>query len=508
MNHTLVWLQWLYALPFVLIWLFFLRRRQQREQQARITLQDTTEAGLTEPTSLHPLIDPLKCVGSGGCVSACPEGAVIGIIEGKANLIDPTRCIGHGACADACPHQAISLVFGTERRGVDIPVLNDDFQTSIPGIYIAGELGGMGLIRNAVTQGRQAMEAIAATLSQGQSDISVEQGASDKTQNLLDVIIIGAGPAGLAAALSAKEQGLSYQVLEQESLGGTLAHYPRGKVVMTQPADLPLVGKFQFREVSKERLMDFWIQSVEQQQLMIQTGQRVEKIRSYSGGFAISSSLTKSANIVGDKDDVGDNADPALSQDPTNQQQTQEDSRGCANGRTLWQARRVLLCIGRRGTPRKLGVPGEDLPHVVYRLIDPEQYQRQSVLVVGGGDSALEAAIALADQPGTQVTLCYRGSAFNRARSKNRDQLREKVAAGSIRLLLNANVTNIEATRVDVLCDAAADSADSPDSNTPSATKTQCSIQADTVLIAAGGVLPTTFLKDIGIQVDTRYGTA
>ena len=507
MNNTLVWLQWLYALPFVLIWLFFLRRRQQREQQARITLQDTTEAGLTEPTSLHPLIDPLRCVGSGGCVSACPEGAVIGIIEGKANLIDPTRCIGHGACADACPHQAISLVFGTERRGVDIPVLNDDFQTSIPGIYIAGELGGMGLIRNAVTQGRQAMEAIAATLSQGQSDISVEQGASDKTQNLLDVIIIGAGPAGLAAALSAKAQGLSYQVLEQESLGGTLAHYPRGKVVMTQPADLPLVGKFQFREVSKERLMDFWVQSVEQQQLVIQTGQQVEKILPHSDGFTISSSLAKSANIVGDKDDVGDD-DSALNLGPTNQPQAQENSRGCANGRTLWQARRVLLCIGRRGTPRKLGVPGEDLPHVVYRLIDPEQYQHQSVLVVGGGDSALEAAIALADQPGTQVTLCYRGSAFNRARSKNRDQLHEKVATGCIRLLLNANVTNIEATRVDVLCDVAADSADPSDTNISSTTKTQCSIQADTVLIAAGGVLPTAFLKDIGIQVDTRYGTA
>jgi len=476
-NNTLVWLQWLYALPFVLIWLFFLRRRRQREQQARITLKDTTEAGLTEPVSLHPLIDPLKCVGSGGCVSACPEGAVIGIIEGKANLIDPTRCIGHGACADACPHQAISLVFGTERRGVDIPVLNDDFQTSVSGIYIAGELGGMGLIRNAVTQGRQAMEAIAASLSQsqGQSDVSVEQSASDETPHLLDVLIIGAGPAGLAAALSAKEQGLSYQMLEQESLGGTIAHYPRGKVVMTQPAALPLVGKFQFREVSKETLMDFWTQLANQQQLIIQTGQCVEKVLPHSNGFTVSSSLTRSASIVGDKDDVGD--------------------------RTLWQTRRILLCIGRRGTPRKLGVPGEDQPHVVYRLIDPEQYQHQSVLVVGGGDSALEAAIALADQPGTQVTLCYRGNAFNRARSKNRDQLHEKVVTGSICLLLNANVTKIEATTADILCDAIPDHVDNRGANTG------VSIQADTVLVAAGGVLPTTFLHKTGIQIDTRYGT-
>lgn len=467
-NSTL-WLQWLYALPFLLIWLLYLRHRQQRQHQARITLQDTTEAGLTEPTSLHPLIDPLRCVGSGGCVSACPEGAVIGIIDGKANLIDPTRCIGHGACAEACPHNAISLVFGTERRGVDIPLLGEDFQTSVPGIYIAGELGGMGLIRNAVTQGQQAVEAIAADLKDDLSSANTSLGAQigSDHRDCLDVLIIGAGPAGLAAALAAKQQGLSYQVLEQESMGGTIAHYPRGKVVMTQPVELPLVGTLRFREVSKETLMQFWQHTTDSQQLRIQTGHRVEQITSLNSN-TVSTGTARAAGF---------------------QIRSVSTSAGDSHE---WQAWRVLLCIGRRGTPRKLGVPGEASPHVVYRLIDPEQYRQQSVLVVGGGDSALEAALALSEQPETPVTLCYRGAAFNRARSKNRDRLDNAVRAGRIRVMMEANVARIQSGHVVIR---------GPDASE------EC-VDAEAVIIAAGGILPTAFLQQVGIQVDTRYGTA
>ena len=185
------------------------------------------------------------CIGCNSCSEVCPEGDVIGIIEEKAALINPTDCIGHGACAEACPVDAITLVFGTEKRGVDIPYVNENFETNVPGIFIAGELGGMGLIRNAIEQGRQAMESICQKPGLGQG-------------NDLDVVIIGAGPAGFSATLGAHANNLRYVTLEQESLGGTVSHFPRGKLVMTQPAELPIVGKVQFTEISKEQLLGFW----------------------------------------------------------------------------------------------------------------------------------------------------------------------------------------------------------------------------------------------------------
>lgn len=510
MDSSLNWLHYLYLLPFLLIWLLFVRHSQNKQKAALSTLQDTTNAGLTEPLSLHPAIDPLKCVGSGGCVSACPEGAVIGIIDGKASLIDPTRCIGHGACAEACPHQAIALVFGTERRGVDIPLLGADFQTNVPGIYIAGELGGMGLIRNAITQGTQAVEAIASQLEAETSNCSTTSSAVE--QRPLDLVIVGAGPAGLAAALAAKKAGLSYRVLEQQSLGGTIANYPRGKLVMTQPAELPLVGKIRFREVSKETLMDFWQSTVDEQELQVSTGHRVERVsqRPHSGASRFIVHTRCRAEQMGES----------------------------GQSEHQWQANQILLCIGRRGTPRKLGVPGEESPKVVYRLIDPEQYQGKRVLVVGGGDSALEAAIALSEQPGTQVALSYRGKAFNRARNKNREQLTQRLASSDtanqgIQLFLESNVTRLEdvsqALRVELSL-AAVETTSNPSAVNPSAvtssntdrvkpgavktdplkpdTRQTETLEVDTLIVAAGGILPTAFLEQLGIQVDTRYGTA
>jgi thioredoxin reductase (NADPH) len=223
-----VWSLAVYALPFAAITAFYILRQRRTHSRGLQTLEETVAAGMTEPASLHPLIDASKCLGCGACVKACPEAPhhdVLGLINGKAVLIGPSNCIGHGACKTACPFDAITLVFGTEKRGLDLPVLKPNFESNVAGVFVAGELGGMGLIKNALTQGQQALEAIAKSRV--------------KHPGALDVLIVGAGPAGLAASLAAKKMGLDYQAVEQDSLGGAVFQYPRGKLVMTAPVELP-----------------------------------------------------------------------------------------------------------------------------------------------------------------------------------------------------------------------------------------------------------------------------
>jgi thioredoxin reductase/Pyruvate/2-oxoacid:ferredoxin oxidoreductase delta subunit len=425
-----------YGALFALVMLTYLGLRGRSERRSVSIRRDAVSAGLTEPSSLHPLIDPGVCIGCGACVHACPETNVLGLIGGKAELVEPTHCIGHGACHAACPTGAITLVFGTASRGVDIPVVHPNFETNVPGLFIAGELGGMGLIRNAVEQARQAIESIKALDGIGRS-------------NGLDVVIVGAGPAGISATLAAKARKLRSVTVEQDSLGGTVAHYPRGKVVMTAPVTLPLVGKVKFTETSKEALLKFWSKVVAQTGLKINFGERVERIDRDGGGFAVKTT------------------------------------------RATYRSRAVLLAIGRRGTPRKLGVPGEDLPKVVYRLIDPEQYRGQHVLVVGGGDSALEAAASLAEERGTKVTLSYRSDAFGRAKPKNRQRVEAAAASGRATVLLKSEVKRVAEQSVELELDGR-----------------PVTIRNDAVIVCAGGILPTEFLKGIGIAVETKYGTA
>lgn len=425
-----------YSAPVIAVVLYAIYT-SSRSSRNKKTLEKVTAEGLAEPASLHPYFDPQICVGCGACVSACPEGDVIGMIHGKADLIHPTKCIGHGACKKACPFDAITLVYGTSTRGVDIPMVKENFETNVPGIFIAGELGGMGLIRNAVEQGRQAMENIAKLSGIG------------KNAERNDVIIIGAGPAGFAASLCAHEKKLRYRTIEQDSLGGTVFKFPRGKLVMTAPVKLPIIGTVKFRETQKEKLLAFWQEVEKRTNIKIHYREKMEIITRDGDGFIVKTTKGE------------------------------------------YKTRAVLLAIGRRGTPRKLGVPGEDQPKVVYSLIDPEQYRNQHVLVVGGGDAAMEAATSIAEEPGTKVILSYRSEAFSRAKEKNRKKVEMMRANGQLNVLLGSNVKDIKPDKVMI---------------EQQGKMLEFSNQA--VIICAGGILPTPFLKEIGIQVDTKHGTA
>ncbi|MDH3620055.1 MAG: NAD(P)-binding domain-containing protein [Gammaproteobacteria bacterium] len=438
MNN--LWLL-IYVVPFLAIFAWYLRARRQKEEASIRAAEEAIAASMTEPPSLHPVIDPMKCIGCRSCVNACPEHKshpVLGMIRGKARLIAPANCIGHGACKQACPVDAIDLVFGTERRGVDIPTVQPNFETNVPGIFIAGELGGMGLIRNAIEQGRQAMGSVQALKGIGAGD-------------RYDVVIVGAGPAGFAASLGAMEAGLRFVTVEQDSLGGTVAHFPRGKLVMTQPANLPIVGKMRFTETSKEKLLEFWQGIEAKTQLKINYNERVTDVVATADGQGFEVATTRST----------------------------------------YPCRAVMLTIGRRGTPRQLGVPGEEMEKVSYRLIDPSEYEGKHVLVVGGGDSALEAAHSIAEEPGTTVTLSYRSEAFSRAKAANRDKIENLANAGRLRVLMSSNVREIRDD--EVIIDYEGKSWRLPNQG---------------IIICAGGILPTGFLKSIGIDVETKFGTA
>jgi len=426
-----------FLIPITLAWLLYKRAKTRRDQRSQEVLLAAKEAGLSEaPISLHPIIDHNLCLGCATCVDACPEGKILGVIREKAHLVNPSHCIGHGACKTACPTNAISLVLGNEKRGVDIPMLNPNFETNVPGLFVAGELGGMGLIRNAIEQGRQAMESIRQVIGNSQSSVPY------------DVVIIGAGPAGFSATLDAHQHKLNYVTLEQETLGGTVAHFPRGKIVMTAPVLLPIIGQVKFSSTTKEKLIDFWKSAEQRSGVRINYQERMDDIEKTNDGYLIKT--------------------------PKN----------------TYHAKTVLLSIGRRGTPRKLGMPGEDQNKVVYRLVDSAQYRNQHVLIVGGGNSALEAAIAIAQEPGATVTLSYRSKVFGKANPKVIDQASTEEKNGHLKLLLSSTVKQVGEKTVTI--------------NTEEG---EIEIDNDAVIVCAGGLLPTPMLKTLGVDIETKHGS-
>jgi putative YpdA family bacillithiol system oxidoreductase len=425
------------AIFLVGIFYYYLKQGKEKSRETKGKIRKAKELGFHEPVSLHPVIDPDICIGSGACIAACPEHDVLGIVNGKGTTINASRCVGHGACFHACPVQAITLCIGTEKRGVELPHLSQEFETTIPGLFIAGELGGMGLIKNAVEQGKQAMGYLSSKLIKSK-------------ESKYDVVVIGAGPAGISATLEAAKRGLRFLTLEQDSLGGTVFNFPRAKVVMTSPVELPLYGKLKLKETSKSELLQIWMDVLQKNQITINEQEKVESIQKINNHFLIKT----------DKDHYTSNS--------------------------------VLLAIGRRGSPRKLGVPGEEKEKVAYRLLEPELIHNQNVLVVGGGDSAIESALLLANEK-NNVTLSYRSDSFSRCKPKNLDNINNAVRNNKIKLLMNSNVKEIFDDSVIL---------------TMNDSGKEIELANDLVYVFAGGVLPTKFLEEIGIKITKKFGEA
>lgn len=421
---------------FCLLVVFIYLRKQRRESSIVDEKIARAKAdGLFEPVSLHPVIDVNSCIKTGACIMACPEQDILGIKNGKATTINASHCIGHGACFHACPTEAISLVIGTEKRGVDLPHVSHSFETNVKGLYIAGELGGMGLIKNAVEQGRQAVENLAASLK---SNAALSY----------DLIIVGAGPAGISAALTARKNKLRFLIIDQDSLGGTVFSFPRSKVVMTSPMDLPLFGKVKLTETSKQELLGLWNKALEKNNIEIREHCKAESITLETDGFSV---LTQTGEIL--------------------------------------RSQTVLLAIGRRGSPRKLGVPGEQLEKVTYRLLDPETIADKQILVVGGGDSAIEAALLLAPQ--NEVVLSYRGTVFSRIKPKNSQKIQEAMEADILRVHFESQVLSIEPESIKLKLNQA---------------ETELSLPNHLVYIFAGGELPSQFLEKAGVTISRKFG--
>lgn len=380
----------------------------------------------------HAVVRADMCVGCGTCVAACPEPGAL-FLDGKRATVNRAACVGHGECAAACPVGAIMLATGDAVHRVEVPEIGPDFQTNVPGIYIVGELGGRGLIKNAINEGKVAVEQIA-------SELARERPPGDA--DIYDLVIVGSGPAGLSAGLEALRRGLRYAVLEQGSLSETVRKYPRRKLLFAEPISIPLYGDLWVADASKEALLQVWETIVARTGLSVRTGQRVLNV-------------TRTGPLL-------------------------EVETGEARLRT----RRVVLATGRRGTPRRLGVPGEELEKVLYDIAEMEGFRGRRVLVVGGGDSAVESALGLANQAGTTVTLSYRGDQFARIKERNREKLEAASAAGRVRVVLRSQVREIRNDRV--VLDVQGETELLPN---------------DDVIVRIGGDAPYAFLERLGIRI-------
>lgn len=431
------------TLALVLAVLILARRRleMQRFEQSHKSRSEAIESGSHKARLLHPDIDLAKCIGCGACVRACPEEGVLDLLHGQAVVVHGARCVGHGRCAEACPTGAIALTFGDLSDRDDLPAINEEFEAvGVPNLFIAGELSGFSLVRTAVSHGTAVADIIARR---------VAAAPTPPAPGVVDLLIVGVGPAGLACALRATEEGVNYHVIEQaDRVGGTVAAYPRRKMIMTQPIQLPLHGRLPKQEYQKEELVELWDGLVAKNSLSIETGVRLIDVVKRDDGLLVANT----------------SAGPRV-------------------------ARHIALCLGRRGSPRKLGIPGEHLTKVAFSLIDVDSYNGRNILVVGGGDSAAEAAIGLCENKKNNVTLCSRAKDWVRVKAKNEARIRKAVEAGHLTLLMESNTKRITEDSVTVLRGSGP-------------TAEEITIPNDEVFILVGGDPPFDLLKRAGVSFD------
>jgi thioredoxin reductase (NADPH) len=430
MDNTLA-----FAITVVVLLLFVLhdlRKRKKIEAKSR----EAMEKGKFRsdgPQAQHPHIDATNCIGCAACTNVCPEGDVLAMLGGKAVIVNGYKCIGHSLCAEACPVGAITMVMASPSMGADMARLTPQYETTIKNLFIVGELGGLALIKNAINQGRDCIDNIANRIN--------AMGARRSAPDLFDVLIVGAGPAGISASLRAIEKKLTYLAVDEGEMGGTVAKYPRQKLVMTTPVEFPMHGKFKKMELSKEELLAFWNKVLQRADFKLRQGEKVEDIKKGEDGIF---------TVVTTKNQYRSHA--------------------------------VILAIGKGGSPRKLGVKGEELPKVMYRLIETDHYVNKKILVVGGGDSAVEAAMGLAYQVGNNVTLSYRKEAFSRIKERNAQRIADCMRKGKVKVIFNS--APVEFKQNSAVLDVNGKLQEIPN---------------DSVWIFAGGEPPTAFLKKIGV---------
>lgn len=439
MPWTPLFLSLLVGSAMVAAWL--LRRRRLLELRENLAAtQRAKESGGHQARLQHPHIDLKNCIGCGACVRACPEDGVLALVHGQAAVVHGARCVGHALCAEACPTQAIAVTLGDIKDRNDLPALDERLEVvGRPGLFLAGEITGYALIRTAVAHGTAVAREVAERVKRLPS----------RSSDVHELLIVGAGPAGIACALEARRLGLQFRVLEQGTLGGTVSKYPRRKLVMTQPMDLPLHGRLKQTSFEKEELLELWEELVATHEIPVLTEHALQGVAVMPGGTQL---VRTSAGEL--------------------------------------QARHVCLALGRRGTPRKLGVPGEELAKVAYSLLDAEAYRDLSILVVGGGDSAVEAAIGLAEQPGNKVSLSYRKAAFSRLKSRNERRLQAALVAGRLEALKPSEVLRIEEHSVTLAV------------HDERGVSALCELVNDAVFIFAGGVAPFELLQECGVSFD------
>jgi len=424
-----------FVVAVVVIGLFMRSYLKKQKKIEREALESAEKGKLRSdgPQSQHPHIDANNCIGCAACTMVCPEGDVLAMLGGKAVIVNGYKCIGHSLCAEVCPVGAITMVLASPSMGGDMAYLTPEFETTIKDMYIVGELGGLALIKNAINQGRDCIDIIAKR--------AAARNGARRSPDVYDVLIVGAGPAGISAALRATEKKLNYITIDEGEIGGTVAKYPRQKLVMTSPVEFPMHGKFKKTELSKEELIAFWVKVLERADFKLRQGEKVEDIKKGEDGiFTVTT--------------------------PKGQ----------------YRAQSMVLALGKSGSPRKLGVKGEELQKVMYRLIEADHYINKKILVVGGGDSAIEAAMGLGHQVGNQVTLSYRKEAFTRIKERNAQRIQESVRKGKVKLIFNSAPVEFKENSVVLEVDG----------------KNQ-EIPNDFVWIFAGGEPPTAFLKKIGI---------
>jgi thioredoxin reductase (NADPH) len=381
--------------------------------------------------NLRPRIDLDLCVGCGTCVHVCPFN-VLEIVNEKAIAARLGDCTGYAACAAECPTEAIVLVAGGAMQTVELPVYDANLETNIPGLYLAGEVTGKALIKVAINQGKKVVESILMNRPQ--------PGAQ------YDVIVVGAGPAGTSTALAAISEGLKVLVLEQGTQANTIRNYPRQKFVMAEPVMIPVYGPLWMEDCSKESLLERWQQIIASTGLAIQEEEKVLRVVGNPGHFVVQS----------------------------------------AKGE--YQGSRVVMAIGKRGSPRKLGVPGEDSSKVAYNLLDADAYRGKSICIVGGGDSGIEAACGLA-RPDLEnkVWLVHRLDVFGQAKPRNQKKIKKAMDEGRVTAFFNSALLEIRDRSVLI--------------KTPAGDQ---EIDNHFVFVMVGGESPKKFLNDCGIEFSQR----